>query len=129
MSRRLTNGLLGIIAALLAAHLLILAGVLPLAPLVAPASTYEVVRARLIELVAEDGKVVAQLHTADDGGANLRMRDGRGEVRVKLGATTEGAGLILMNGSTEPAVSLAAFGDEPTVTLARPGAPAQVMRP
>lgn len=83
--------------------------------------TQEVVRARLIELVSADGRVVAQLHTDQEGGANLRLRDGRGEVRVKLGATGEGAGLILMSGGTEPAVWLQSSRRDGAIRILRDG--------
>jgi hypothetical protein len=81
----------------------------------------EILRARLIELVDESGRTRAQLHLGVDGGGNLRLYGGNGEVRVKLGATAEGGGLILMDTRTEPAVLLAADARGPALTLTAPG--------
>jgi len=129
MRTRLTNALLGLIGLLLFANLIVVSGWLPAASGEASNTTHDVLRARLIELVAADGKVVAQLHTAEDGAANLRMRDGNGEVRVKLGATSDGSALLLLNQHTEPVVNLVAAGEETTFRLSKPGAPDYVVRP
>ncbi len=83
-------------------------GFVSLAKAQAPAQVQEVLRAKLIELVSASGQVVAQLHVGEDGGGNLRLSNGSGSVRVKLGATPDGAGLILMDSHTEPAVLLSA---------------------
>jgi len=115
--------------ALLAANLGALLGLLPSARAASEVRVQEVIRARLIELVAEDGKVVGQLHTAEDGSANLRLRSGRGEVRVKLSANAEGGGLVLLDGHTEPAVSLSVHSDATAVTLAARGKPPRVLTP
>jgi len=76
-----------------------------------------VLRARLIELVDANGRTRAQLHLGEDGGGNLRLYGGNGEVRVKLGGTTAGGGLILMDARTEPVVLLAADERGPALTL------------
>lgn len=86
-----------------------------------PPEVQEVVRARLIELVAADGKVVGQLHTAEDGSGNLRLRSGNGEVRVKLGASKDGSGLVLLDNNTEPGVILHAQGGGGVASLAEGG--------
>jgi hypothetical protein len=129
MNIKRTDGLLGLIAVLLAADLLANTAPLARASTEGAVVTNDVLRARLIELVAPDGKVVAQLHTADDGAANLRMRNGKGEARVELGATLQGAGLVLMNRNTEPAVTLSATEEVPVLTLSRPGHPSHVINP
>ena len=67
------------------------------------------------------GQVVAQLHTAEDGAGQLRLRSGSGTVRVKLGASADGSALILMDSETEPAVWLAADRSDTKVTLAQNG--------
>jgi hypothetical protein len=103
MSTRSTRVLLGVNAVLLAALLIYLVGKDAIA-IAQPATEAGIVRAKLFELVAENGQVVAQLHAGEDGGGNLRLRSGSGTVRVKLGATSDGSGLILMDEHANPAI-------------------------
>lgn len=128
MTFRGPTWLLALVAVLLSADLLVRlapdahaqAGVPPV---------HDVLRARLIELVSPQGQVVGQLHTAEDGGANLRLRSGQGEVRVKLGATAEGAGLVLLDRHTEPALQLHAAPAGPAITLEERGKARRVLAP
>jgi hypothetical protein len=84
-----------------------------------PAPVQQVLRARAIELVNERGDVVAELFSGDDGGGQLRMRNGDGEVRIKLGVSDDGRGaaLILMDAKTEPAVQLRSAPGGPGLLL------------
>jgi hypothetical protein len=77
----------------------------------------DVLRARSIELVDQRGDMRAQLHVAETGGGELRLRSGSGEVRTKLGATDDGAILLLLDGSAEPGVRLATGKDGPSLRL------------
>jgi hypothetical protein len=123
MTDRTTKALLAAVVALLSAHLV---RSTPSAPAqeVAP-----VVRAQAIELVNAQGLVVAQLYTGDDGGGNLRLRNGEGLVRVKLGATADGSGLLLLDRDVEPAVMLGAGDDGTSLTLAQQGRRSRVIKP
>jgi hypothetical protein len=69
-----------------------------------------VVRAQAIELVDAEGNVRGQLFLGPDGGGNIRLRAPNGEVRVKIGATIEGGGLMFADKRTEPVVQLRASG-------------------
>ena len=73
----------------------------------AQAPAQDVVRTRMIELVNERGEMRAQLHVAESGGGELRLRNGGGDIRVKLGATEEGAIMLLMDADSNPTVRLA----------------------
>ena len=64
-----------------------------------------------------------------EGGGNLRLRSGDGMVRVKLGATADGSGLILFDTDAEPAVHLAVNKTGASATLAEQGKPPKVFRP
>lgn len=77
-----------------------------------------VVRAHAIEPVDAEGNVRAQMFLGTDGGGNIRLRAPNGEVRVKIGATVNGGGLMFADNNTEPAVLLRA-GDKagPNLTL------------
>ena len=92
-----------------------------------PAPT--VLRAEEIQLIDKQGKVVAQLHVGEDGGGNLRLRSGEGLVRVKLGASADGSGLVLFDKRAEPAVWLASRNDSTSATLAQQGKEKRVLTP
>lgn len=85
-----------------------LLAVLAVGQAAAAADAAPVVRARLIELVDQGGQVRAQLKTEDSGEVVLRLRDPKGQIRVKLGASERGSGLLLNDERTEPAVHVLA---------------------
>lgn len=122
-----TKSLLALAVILLGGNLAYQSGLAGSARAASPPQVQEVIRARLIELVAPDGKVVGQLHTSEDGSANLRLRNGSGEVRVKIGASKDGAGLVLMDNNTEPGVTLYAKDSGGSATLAEGGKPKKVV--
>ncbi|MDH4289721.1 MAG: hypothetical protein OEW27_08280 [Aquincola sp.] len=129
MKLGVTQSLLALVALLLLAHLLAATPAVPSAVAQTAAPVHEVLRARRIDLVAAGGQVVAQLYTAEDGAGNLRLRNGSGEVRVKLGATADGAGLILMNQSTEPAAWLSVASAQTSLKLSERGKATRVIAP
>lgn len=89
-----------------------------------------VVRAQAIELVDAEGNVRGQLHLGADGGGNIRLRAPNGEVRVKIGATVKGGGLMFADQDTEPAVQLWGGGKNGTsLTLAGPDKKQRVIAP
>jgi hypothetical protein len=123
---RTTKTLLTAVVALLAAYLVRSA---PSSPLADAQEVAPVVRAQAIELVNAQGLVVAQLYTGDDGGGNLRLRNGEGLVRVKLGATADGSGLLLLDRDVAPAVVLGSGDDGTSLTLAQEGRRNRVIKP
>jgi hypothetical protein len=82
-------------------------------------SVPDVVRARAIELVDARGRVRAQLNVESTGEVVLRLRDSTGTIRVKLGASDDGSGLLLANEATEPGVHILASWRETSLTLQR----------
>lgn len=84
-----------------------------------PAPVQDVIRARLIELVNDNGDVVGQLYLGEGGSGQIRLRNADGEVRVKLGVSNDGAGagLIMMDEETEPAVVLRASTEGASLLL------------
>jgi hypothetical protein len=77
-----------------------------------------VIRAQAIELVDARGDARLRLYLGDDGSGNLRIRDGNGKVRVKLGTSAAGStGLLLMDQSVEPAVWLVADRSGSSISL------------
>jgi len=83
-----------------------------------PPDDPKVIQAQSFELVDARGEVRLQLHLGEDGSGNLRIRDGNGKVRVKLGTSAAGStGLLLMDQSVEPTLSLVAGESGTSITL------------
>jgi hypothetical protein len=96
----------------------------------APQEVYDVIRARRIELVNERGEMRGQLHLAENGGGELRLRNGQGEIRIKLGPTNDGGtALLMMDPSTEPAATLHTGASGPALTLTDPRKGRRVVAP
>jgi hypothetical protein len=126
MAERTTQALLAALVVLSAAHLV---RSTPSVSLARAQEAAPIVRAQAIELVNAQGLEVAQLYTGADGGGNLRLRSGDGVIRVKLGATADGSGLLLADRDVEPAIVLASSDGETSVTLAQEGRRKRVIRP
>ena len=93
------------------------------------ASHPETVRAKAIELVDQQGHVRAQLNVEPNGEAVFRLRDAKGEIRVKLGADGEGSGLILLDGATEPRIHMLAKDGGTSMTLTNKRGQRRVITP
>lgn len=129
MKERTTQCLLAAVAVILAAHLFRAAPSVPTADAQQGDQVAAVLRAQEIQLVDEQGKTVAQLHVGKDGGGNLRLRSADGMVRVKLGATVDGSGLLLFDQEAEPAVWLASNKSGTSATLAEKGKDKRIIMP
>jgi hypothetical protein len=121
-TRRLLIVLTGVNTAILAVLLIRF-------PLLFAASDPETLRARAIELVDQQGRVRGQMNVEPNGEAVLRLRDAKGEIRVKLGADGEGSGLILLDGATEPRIHMRAKDSGTTVTLTSKAGQRRVITP
>jgi hypothetical protein len=90
----------------------------------------DVLRVRAFELVDENGRVRAQLNIDETNGEVIfRLRDEKETIRVKLGASAEGSGLLLINDLTEPGVHLLAKQDDTSLTLTDQSGAKQVIKP
>jgi hypothetical protein len=78
-----------------------------------------VLRAQVIELVDGRGRVRAQLNVESSGEVVFRLRDSSGTIRVKLGASEHGSGLLLANEATEPGVHILAKRNTTSLTVKR----------
>lgn len=87
-----------------------------------------VLRAQAIELVDARGRVRAQLNVESNGEVVFRLRDSSGTIRVKLGASEDGSGLLLANEATEPGVHILATRKSTSLTVKR-GERSQVIQP
>jgi hypothetical protein len=117
-----------VVAAVLGAILLISLGALLLGRSAVAQSAAPILRARAIELVDDRGVVRAQLDVEPGGEVVLRLRDSAGTIRVKLGASAEGSGLVLLDEATEPGIHMLAKRTDTSVTLKK-GQRQQVLRP
>ena len=90
----------------------------------------DVLRVQAFELVDGHGHVRAQLNIDETTGEVIfRLRDENENIRVKLGASEEGSGLLLINNLTEPGVHLLAKQDDTSLTLRNQGGEKQVIEP
>ena len=98
-----------------------------------------VLRGRSLEIVDATGEVRANIKIepavkGTDGktypeSVVLRLRDERGQIRVKLGADAEGSGLLLANDSQQPGVHMLAKTDGSTLKLTDKNGREQIVKP
>ncbi|MGH2403077.1 MAG: hypothetical protein ACRDGN_01310 [bacterium] len=112
-----------------AINLALLLFVVPHVRLTGAPTLPSVIRAQAIELVDERGQIRAQLNVESNDEVVFRLRDPRGTIRVKLGASEEGSGLLLVNESTEPGVHILAKRSGTSVTLTGRGGQRRVITP
>lgn len=67
-----------------------------------------VLRGRALELLDDRGQVRSRINVEPDGEVVLRLLDRNGTIRVKLGASEKGSGLVLLDKATEPGVHIKA---------------------
>jgi hypothetical protein len=67
-----------------------------------------VLRGRALELVDEQGKVRSRINVEASDEVVLRLLDKNGTIRVKLAASSDGSGLVMLDGETEPGVQILA---------------------
>jgi hypothetical protein len=87
------------------------------------------IRARMIELVDDKGAVRAQLNVESSGEVVFRLRDAQGTIRVKLGASENGSGLLLANDATEPGIHMLANDTGTSLTLTGKDGKRRVINP
>ena len=86
--------------------------------LIANQTIPQVLRVRALQLVDKNGEVRSQLNVGETNGEVIfRLLDAKGTIRVKMGASEEGSGLLLLNNLTEPGVHILANQDGTTLTL------------
>ena len=97
--------------------------------LIATQSIPQVIRVRAFELIDENGRVRAQLNVESNGEVVFRLRDEKETIRVKIGASEEGSGLLLANNLTEPGVHMLADQNGSSLTLIEEGGGKRVIEP
>jgi hypothetical protein len=79
--------------------------------------TFDKITVKEFELVDANGKPRVSIKIEPDGEAVFRMMDRTGTIRVKVAAGEDGSGLVLLDGSTEPAIHALAKKDGGKLTL------------
>lgn len=115
--------------ALTAVNLALLAFTLAQSRSTAAESAAPVLRAQVIELVDDRGRVRSRLNVEPGGEVVLRLLDENGTIRVKLGADEDGSGLLLANDATEPGVHILADNAGGTLKLADKDGRETLIRP
>ena len=76
---------------------------------------------------AFDGDVRAQLDVESNGEVMFRLRDAQGTIRLKMGASEDGPGLLLINDLTKPGVQILADRNGTSLTLTEAGGAKRVI--
>lgn len=111
-------------------NFVLLIGVLAQSRLIANQTIPQVLRVRAFQLVEENGEIRAQLNVDETNGEVIfRLLDAKGTIRVKMGASEEGSGLLLLNNLTEPGVHILADQNGTSLTLTEEGGAKRVIEP
>ena len=106
--------------ALTLVNLVLLLFILPHAGSTAAPGVAPTLRGRGLELIDDHGQIRARFNVQSDGEVILRLLDEKGTIRVKLGASASGSGLVLADEATEPAIHIIArrtgTSERPTTT-------------
>jgi hypothetical protein len=111
-----------------ALNLAILVGTAVQTRTTAPAGL-DILRGRALELVDEGGKTRAKIDIEPNGEVVLRLLDQEGTIRVKLGAGTDGSGLLLANAGTEPGVHILAKDTGSSIKVVNKNGGARLIAP
>jgi len=111
-------------------NFILLIAVLAQSRIIATQRIPEVLRVRAFQLVDENGEVRAQFNVDGTSGEVIfRMMDQQGTIRVKLGASEDGSGLVLLNDLTEPGVHILAQQGDTSLTITNQSGAKQVIEP
>jgi len=76
-----------------------------------------VLRGSALELVDNHNQLRARIDIEADGEVVLRLLDQQGVIRVKLGTSTAGSSLVLMNDAARPGLQILATGTGSSLRL------------
>jgi hypothetical protein len=89
----------------------------------------DILRGKALELVDERGKTRARIGVEPNGEVVFRLLDQQGTIRVKLGAGSDGSGLLLANDATEPGVHILARPDGSSIRIVNKDGREQLIAP
>ena len=79
--------------------------------------TFDKISVREFELVDKNGQQRVSIRVEPEGEVVFRMRDKSGAIRVKLGASESGSGLVLLDQQTNPAIHALAKENAASLTV------------
>ena len=82
-----------------------------------PRDKFDKISMREFELVDQNGKQRALIKVEEDGEVVFRLKDAAGSIRVKLGAGSNGSGMVLLDENTNPGVHMLAKKSGSTITV------------
>lgn len=88
-----------------------------------------IVRTSAFELVDAQGHVRTRLMVEESGEVVLRLLDETGTIRVKIGAGSEGSGLVMLDDRTEPGIQMLARADDSVIRLANAAGASRTITP
>jgi hypothetical protein len=94
-----------------------------------PSPGGDILRGKALELVDERGKTRARIGVEPNGEVVFRLLDQQGTIRVKLGAGSDGSGLLLANDATEPGVHILARADGSSIRIVNKDGREQLIAP
>jgi hypothetical protein len=78
---------------------------------------FDKITVKEFELVDSNGQKRVSIQTYDDGEVVFRLMDKKGTIRVKMGASEDGSGLVLLDDSTNVGIHALAKKKGTTLTL------------
>ncbi|MFN8353728.1 MAG: hypothetical protein U0Y10_04765 [Spirosomataceae bacterium] len=94
-----------------------------------PQQTFQKITVQEFELVDKNGQVRANIIAYPEGEVVLRLKDSKGNVRVKLGANDDGSGLVLLNNSTDVGIHALAKDKGSSVSVVNPNGKKLELKP
>ncbi len=82
-----------------------------------PKENFDKITVKEFEMVDENGKVRASIKPESNGEVVFRLKDKRGIIRVKLGASEDGSALVLLDNNTKVGVFVMAKRDTSSITI------------
>jgi hypothetical protein len=76
-----------------------------------------VLRGQQLEIVDKTGKVRVSIKTEENDETVFRILDSSGTIRIKLGADSDGSGLVLLNDQTNPGIHALSKNTGTSLTL------------
>ncbi|MBL7816011.1 MAG: hypothetical protein JNL70_13425 [Saprospiraceae bacterium] len=88
-----------------------------------------IVRTKMIELVDDKGQKRASLIAYPEGETVFRIMDSHGNIRVKVGGSDEGSGIVLLDDKTHPGFHALSKKNGVSLTLTDENGKQQVLKP
>jgi len=79
--------------------------------------TFDKISVHEFELLDKDGKQRVSIKVEDDGEVVFRLRDHTGAIRLKMGASEDGSGLVLLDGNTDSGIQALAKKSGTSLTV------------